>query len=152
MFMGANYSTGAVFNATPGKMNSIGPPESRDVNGWCSIQPPSSILVCVGGTANKSSSLFIPSHDCRYTNAILREYVRSCRRRLVGLVRRRGAVRFIRFVGGAVRFIRLPESWVWREDCSSGLFRLLSLFVCSFGRLLDILTSHNVAGYLRTGG
>ena len=36
----------------PGKMKSIGPPESRYVNGWCSIQPPSSILVCVGGTAN----------------------------------------------------------------------------------------------------
>ena len=31
-----------------------------------------------------------------------------CRRRLVGLVRRRAAVRFIRFVDGAVRFIRLP--------------------------------------------
>ena len=61
----------------PGKMNSIGPPESRDVNGGCSIQPHSSILVCVGGTANKSSSLFTPSHDCRCTNAILGEYVRS---------------------------------------------------------------------------
>ena len=61
----------------PGKMNSIGPPESRDVNGWCSIQPPSSILVCVDGTANKSSSLFTPSHDCRCTNAILGECVRS---------------------------------------------------------------------------
>ena len=60
----------------PGKMNSIRPPETRDINGWCSIQPPSSILVCVGGTANKSSSLFTPSQDCRCTNAILREYVR----------------------------------------------------------------------------
>ena len=61
----------------PGKMNSIRPPESRDVDGWYSIQPPSSILVCVGGTANKSSLLFTPSHDCRCTNAILGEYVRS---------------------------------------------------------------------------
>ena len=72
-----------------------------------------------------------------------------CRRRLVGLVRRRGAVRFIPFVGGAVRFIRLPGAGVWREDCSSGLFRLCR---SSFCRLLDILTSHNIAGYLRTGG
>ena len=60
----------------PGKMNYIGAPESRDVNGWCSIQPPSLILFCVGGTENKSSTLFIPSHDCRCTNAIPAEYVR----------------------------------------------------------------------------
>ena len=46
-------------------------PESRDVKGWCSTQRPSSILVCVGGTAKRSSSLFTPSHDCRCTNAIL---------------------------------------------------------------------------------
>ena len=38
-------------------------PESRDVKGWCSTQRPSSILVCVGGTAKMSSSLFTPSHD-----------------------------------------------------------------------------------------
>ena len=58
-------------------MNSIGPPESRDVNGWCSTHRPSSILVCVGGTAKRSSSLFTPSHDCRCTNAILRKHVCS---------------------------------------------------------------------------
>ena len=96
----------------PGKMNSIGPPESRDVNGWCSIQPPSSILVCVGGTANKSSSLFTPSHDCRCKNAILGEYVRSLSSSFGGTGPTAGAVRFIRFVGGAVRFIRLPGGGV----------------------------------------
>ena len=58
----------------PGKMNFIRPPESKDVNGWCSNQLPSSILVCIDGTAN--SSLFTPSHDYRCTNAILGGYVR----------------------------------------------------------------------------
>ena len=46
-------------------------PKSRDVKGWCSTQRPSSILVCICGTAKRSSSLFTPSHDCRCTNAIL---------------------------------------------------------------------------------
>ena len=53
------------------------PSESRDVKGWCSTQRPSSILVCVGGTAKMSSSLFTPSHECRCTNAILRKHVCS---------------------------------------------------------------------------
>ena len=52
-------------------------PESRDVKGWCSTQRPSSILVCVGGTAKRSSSLFTPSHDCLCTNAILRKHICS---------------------------------------------------------------------------
>ena len=91
-----------------GKINSIGPPESRDVNGWCSIQPPSSKLICVGGTANKSSSLFTPSHDCRCTNAILGEYVRSLSSSFAGTGPTAGSVRCIRFAGDAVRFIRLP--------------------------------------------
>ena len=59
-------------------MNYIGPPpppESRDVKGWCSTQRPSSILVCVGGTAKRSSSLLTPSHDCRCTNPTLRKHV-----------------------------------------------------------------------------
>ena len=52
-------------------------PESRDVEGWCSTQQPSSTLACVGGAAKRSSSLFTPSHDCRCTNAILRKHVCS---------------------------------------------------------------------------
>ena len=42
-----------------------------------STQRPSSILVCVGATAKRSSSLFIPSHDCRCTHDILRKHVCS---------------------------------------------------------------------------
>ena len=87
--------------------------------------PTTSILVYVGCTANKSSSLLTFVHDCRYTNAVLGEYVRSLSLSFGGLVRRRAAVRFIRFVDGAVRCIRLPGGGVLREDCSSGLFRLL---------------------------
>ena len=53
--------------------------ESRDVwiKSWCSTQRMSSILVCVGGMAKRSSSPFNPSYDCRCTNAILRKHVCS---------------------------------------------------------------------------
>ena len=51
--------------------------ESRHVNCWCSTQRPSSILDCVGCTAKRSSSLFTASHDCLWTNAILRKHVCS---------------------------------------------------------------------------
>ena len=110
----------------PGKMNSIGPPESRDVNGWCSIQPPSSILVCVGGTANKSSSLFTPSHDCLCTNAILGEYVRSLSLSF-GFYWSVNRLQFVLYVSLTVQFVLYVclGVGVWREDCSSGLFRLL---------------------------
>ena len=57
--------------------------------------------------SSASSSLFTPSHDCRCTNAILRNISVRCRR-LVGVTRRRGAVSFIRFTrlpggGGVLR-------------------------------------------------
>ena len=89
----------------PGITNSIGPPESRDVKGWCSTQRPSSILVWVGGTAKMSSSLPHTTVGVRtpyYENTSVR-----CRR-LVGVTWRRDAVRFIRFTrlsggGGVLR-------------------------------------------------
>ena len=116
----------------PGKMNSIGPPESRDVNGWCSIQPPSSILVYVGGTANKSSSLFTPSHVCRCTNAILGEYVRSLSSSFGGNGPTAGCGSFYTLRRRCSSFYTFAwRRGVWREDCSSGLFRTLSLFVLS---------------------
>ena len=47
------------------------------------------------------------SHDCRCTNAILGEYVRSLSLSFGGTGPTTGCS-FIRFVDGAVRFIRLP--------------------------------------------
>ena len=131
----------------PGRMNSIGPPESRDVNGWCSIQPHSSILVCVGGTANKSSSLFTLSHDCRCTKAILGEYVRSLS--LGGTGPTTGCNSFYTFRRRCSSFY----TFAWRWGCGEKTAHQGSSGCCSslFCCLLDILTSHNVAGYLRTG-
>ena len=63
----------------------------------------------------------------------------------MGQVRRRAAVRFIRFVDGAVRFIRLLGG--------GGVARklLIKALQAAVALLLDILTSHDVAGYLGTG-
>ena len=95
------------------------------------------LLVCVGGTANKSSSLFTPSHDCPCTNAILGEYVWS-----------------LSFGGtgpttGCSSFYTFARRW----GCSEKTTHQRSSSCCSslFCCLLDILTSHDVAGYLRTG-
>ena len=133
----------------PGKINSIGPPESRDVNGWCSIQPPSSILVCVGGTANKSSSLFTPSHDCRCTNAILGEYVRLLPLSFGGTGPTAGCNSFYTLRRRCSSF----HTFAWRWGCGEKTVHQGPSGCCrsSFCRLLDILTSHDVAGYLRTG-
>ena len=83
-------------------------PESRDVNGWCSTQRLSSILVCVGGTAKRSSSHFTPSHDCRCMNAILRKHVCS----LSSFDGSDTATR----CGSFIRFTRLPGGGgvLWR--------------------------------------
>ena len=55
-----------------------------------------------------------------------------CCHRLVGLVRRRGAVRFVRFVGGAVRFIRLPGGGVARRLFIRGLLAAIALRFVTF--------------------
>ena len=111
------------------------PPESRDVKGWCSTQRPSSILVCVGGTVKMSSSLFTPSHDCWCTNAILRKNTSVSYRRLAGVTRRRGAVRFIRFT-------RLPAGGgVLRRLCIRFLPAAVALRFAAFLTFLPATTS-----------
>ena len=121
-------------------MNYIGPPESRDVNGWCSTHRPSSILVCVGGTAKRSSSLFTPSHDCRCTNAILRKHVCSRSPFLWSDTSTRcGSFYTIHSFTG--RRWRSQEALHQISSCGRR---------SSFCRLLDVLTSHDIAGNLRS--
>ena len=121
-------------------MNSIGRPESRDVKGWCSTQRPSSILVCVGGTAKRSSSLFTPSHDCRCMNAILRKHVCS----------------LSSFDGSDTSTRCSPfytlHSFTRRWWCiEEALHQMSSCSRCpSFCCLLDVLTSHDIASNLHS--
>ena len=116
------------------------PPESRDVKGWCSTKRPSSILVCVGGTPKRYSSLFTPSHDCRCTNAILRKHVWS--------------PSSFDGSGTATRcgsFYTL-HSFIGRWWCvEEALHHISAGSRCpSFRRILDVLTSHDIAGFLRS--
>ena len=115
-------------------------PESRDVKGWCSTQRPSSILVCVGGTAKRSSSLFIPSHDCRCTNAILRKHVCS----LSSFDGSDTATRCGSFY--------TLHSFTGRWWCvGEALHQISAGSRCpSFCRLLDVLTNHDIASNLRS--
>ena len=53
-------------------LNSIGEPSVTLVMGWYSIQLPCSMLVCVGGTKNRSNSDFVHSQDCSWAKAITR--------------------------------------------------------------------------------
>ena len=124
----------------PGITNFIGPPESRDVKGWCSTQRPSSILVCVGGTAKRSSSLFTPSHDCWCTNAILRKHVCS----LSSFDGNDTATRCGSF--------HTLHSFTGRWWCvEEALHQISAGSRCSsFCRLLDVLTSHDIASNLRS--
>ena len=116
------------------------PPESRDVKGWCSTQRPSSILVCVGGTAKRSSSLFTPSHDCRCTNAILRKHVCS----LSSFDGSDTATR----CGSFYALHSFTGRWWCVEEA---LHQISTGSRCSsFCRLLDVLTSHDIASNLRS--
>ena len=116
------------------------PPEYRDVKGCCSTQRQSSILVCIGGTAKLSSSLFTPSHDCRCTNAILRKHICS----------------LSSFDGSDVTtrcgsFYTL-HSFTGRWWCvEEALHHISAGSRCpSFCRLLDVLTSHDIDSNLRS--
>ena len=124
----------------PGFHESYWTPESRDVKGWCSIQRPSSILVCVGGTTKMSCSLFTPSHDCRCTNAILRKHVCS----LSSLGGSDTAT-------GCGSFYTL-HSFTGRWWCvEKALHQISAGSRCpSFCCLLDVLTSHDIASNLRS--
>ena len=97
-------------------------PESRDVKGWCSLQRSSSILVCVGGTAKMSSSLFTLSHvrTPYYESTSVR-----CRRLMV-VTRRRGAARFIRFI--------LSVCCGWRRTSGAPGSHVCALIPRAFGR------------------
>ena len=121
-------------------MNSIGPPESRDVKCWSSTQRPSSILVCVDGTAKRSSSLFTPSHDRRCTNAILRKHVCS-------LSSFDGSDTSTR-CGSFYTLHSFTRRWWCIEEA---LHQVSSCSRCpSFCCLLDVLTSHDIASNLRS--
>ena len=121
--------------------NVLDPPESRDAKGWCSLQRSSSILVCIGGTAKRSISLFTPSHDCRCTNAILRKHVCS----LSSFDGRDTATRFGSFY--------TLHSFTGRWWCvEKALHHIYAGSRCpSFCRHLDVLTSHDIASNLHSG-
>ena len=109
-------------------------PESRDVKCWCSTQPPSSILVCVGGTAKMSSSFFTPSHDCRCTNAILRKHVCS--------LSSFGGSDTATGCGLFIRFTRLPGGGgVLRRLCIRFLPAAVALRFAAFLTFLPATTS-----------
>ncbi len=118
----------------------LDPPESRDVKGWCSIQPPSSILVCVGGTAKRSSSLFTPSHDSRCTNSILRKHVCSLSLFDGSDTATRG--------GSFYTLHSLTGRWWCVEEA---LHEISAGSRCSsFCSILDVLTSHDIASNVRS--
>ena len=103
------------------------PTESRDVKGWC-------------GTAKMSSLLFTPSHDCRCTNAILRKHVCS----LSSFDGSDTATRS----GSFYTLHSFTGRWWCVEKAlhkiSDGSRRP------SFCRLLDVVTSHDIASNLRS--
>ena len=114
--------------------------ESRDVKGWCSTQRPSSILVCVGGTAKRSSSPFTPSYDCLCTNAILRKHVCS-------LSSFDGSDTSTR-CGPFYTLHSFTRRWWCIEEA---LHHISSCSRCpSFCRLLYVLTSHDIASNLHS--
>ena len=109
-------------------------PESRHVKGWCSTQRPSSILVCVGGTAKRSSSRFTP-HTIAGVRTPYYGNTSVCCRCLMELTRRRGAARFIHFT-------RLPGGGgVLRRLCIIFLPAAVALPFAAFLTFLPATTS-----------
>ena len=110
-------------------------PESRDVKGWCSTQRPSSILVCVGGTAKRDQlTIHSLTRLLVYEHHITKNTSVRCRR-LMGVTRRLDAARFIRFT-------RLPGgSGVLRRLCIIFLPAAVALRFAAFVTFLPATTS-----------